>query len=79
MIPMQPPWWQWTEFVFNGRQYRARLDNDLSIIEAEIRVYGKHRAPAWRRIVNPVTLQKLQEAIRPVPVCHACGQTLGAK
>lgn len=77
MFSMQPPWWAWTEFQNDGRQYRARLDNDLQIIEAQIRIHAHNqKVPTWRRITHAATLQRLQAVLRPLPVCPTCGHTI---
>ena len=60
-------------------RYWVEVDRHRTLIEARVIVVAHDKARTERRIVSPVTLARIQAAIRPPAVCPTCaGSTADA-
>ena len=55
-----------------GQRYWVEVDRERTLLSASISVQAHDKVATMRRVVNAVTLARLQGVVRPV-ACPACG------
>ena len=55
-----------------GQRYWVEVDRERTLLSASISIHAHDKVPTMRRVVNRVTLQRLQGVVRPV-ACPVCG------
>lgn len=60
-----------------GRRYWVEVDRQRTLLAASVEVHAHDRRTTLRRLVNAVTLARLQAVVRPlVRRCAHCGATV---
>jgi hypothetical protein len=47
------------------QRYLVEVDRERNLLSAQIHVHAHDKAPTLRRVVNAVTLERLQKLVRP--------------
>ena len=55
-----------------GQRYWVQVDQDRALLSAEIEIQAHDKRLTMRKVVNKVTLSRLQGIVRPV-ACPVCG------
>ena len=63
--------WKWV--ATPSAPYLVHVDRANKIIEAKVEVRAHDKVPTLRRVVNKVTLARLQSLVTPPAACPHCG------